>query len=82
MNNDPMIILGPGESFTESPKCRHIISDNASATEPATMVATFIVDTKVVDALGVNGLVIIDEDYRSLAVERKQKPVAIIGGTS
>lgn len=82
MNNDPMIILGPGESFTESPKCRHIISDNASATEPATMVATFIVDTKVVDALGVNGLVIIDEDYRSLAVERKQKPPANIGGTS
>lgn len=73
MNNDPMQILGPGETFTENPGCRHKISDNASATESATMVATFVVDTKVVEKVGVEGLVVIDEEYRSMAAQAKQK---------
>ncbi len=73
MNNDPMQILGPGEIFTESAGCRHKISDNASATEPATMVATFVVDTKVVEKVGIEGLVVIDEEYKLMAAEAKQK---------
>ena len=73
MNNDPMQIFGPGETFTENPGCRHKISDNASATEPAIMVATFVVDTKVVDEVGVEGLVVIDEEYKSMVAEAKQK---------
>jgi hypothetical protein len=73
MNNDPMQIFGPGETFTENPGCRHKISDNASATEPATMIATFVVDTTVVENAGIEGLVIIDEEYRSMAAEAKQK---------
>jgi hypothetical protein len=73
MNYDPMQIFGPGETFTENPGCKHKISDNASATEPATMIATFIVDTKVVEKVGIEGLVVIDEDYKSIAAEAKQK---------
>jgi hypothetical protein len=73
MNNDPMKVFGPGETFTENPGCRHKISDNASATEPAIMVATFVVDTKVVDKVGIEGLVVIDEEYKSMVAEAKQK---------
>ena len=64
MNDEPMGIFGPGETFTENPGCRHRISDNASTTSPAVVVATLIVDTKVVDENGVEGLVVIDEEYR------------------
>ena len=42
MNDDPIKIFGPGETFTENPECRHRISDNASASEPAAIVATLI----------------------------------------
>ena len=73
MNNDPMQIFGPGETFTENPGCKHKISDNASATEPATMIATFVVDTNVVEKVGIEGLVVIDEDYKSIVAEAKQK---------
>lgn len=73
MNYDPMQIFGPGETFTENPGCKHKISDNASATEPATMIATFVVDTEVVEKVGIEGLVVIDEDYKSIVAEAKQK---------
>ncbi|KAE9370394.1 hypothetical protein N431DRAFT_559569 [Stipitochalara longipes BDJ] len=84
MNNEPMKLLGPGETFTEAPGCRHKISDNASTTEPATLVATLIVDTKVVDEVGVEGLVVIDEEYRSMVAEAqaKQKAAEEAGGKS
>ena len=37
------------------------------------MVATFVVDTKVVDEVGIEGLVVIDEEYKSMVAEAKQK---------
>lgn len=64
MNDGPMEIFGPGENFHENPGCRHRIGDNASTTEPALFIATLIVDTKVVEELGVAGLVVVDEEYR------------------
>lgn len=75
MNDESMKLLGPGETFTENPSCRHKISDNASTTEPATIVATMIVDTKVVNEVGIEGLVVIDEGYRVM-VESRQKSLA------
>jgi hypothetical protein len=69
MNNDAMKIFGPGESFFENPGCRHRISDNASETELASIVATLIVDSKVVEEVGIQGLVVIDEEYRKVAME-------------
>jgi hypothetical protein len=73
MNDNPMTIFGPGETFFENPGCRHRISDNASTTEPATIVATLIVDTKVVDEGGIQGLVVIDEEYREVVAQAMSK---------
>jgi quercetin dioxygenase-like cupin family protein len=69
MNDDPMQIFGPGESFFENPGCRHRISDNASITESATIVATLVIDTKVVDEGGIQALVVTDEEYRDVVKE-------------
>ncbi len=68
-----MKLHGPGDTFTENPGCRHIISDNASTTESATMAVTMIVDTKVVDENGIQGLVVIDEKYREMVKQAQQK---------
>lgn len=74
-----MEIFGPGETFKENPGCRHRISDNASATEPAVIIATLFVDTKVVDEGGIESLVVIDEEYREMVIEAKQKSLAETG---
>jgi quercetin dioxygenase-like cupin family protein len=64
MNDDPMKIFHAGGTFHEMPGCHHKISDNASKTEEAMILATFVVDTKVLDRAGIAGLVEIDEEYR------------------
>jgi quercetin dioxygenase-like cupin family protein len=79
MNDAPMAIFGPGESFFENPGCHHRISDNASATEPAQIVANLIVDTKVVEEGGVMGLVVIDEEYREAAMQAMARAAAAAG---
>ncbi|TVY49135.1 hypothetical protein LOCC1_G001200 [Lachnellula occidentalis] len=72
MNNEPMAVFGPGETFTEGPGCRHVVSDNASVREPAVIVATMVVDTRVLDEGGVEGCVVVDEVYREAVMERKE----------
>lgn len=37
-----MLTLGPGEVFYESPSDIHIVSRNASATAPATVLVVFV----------------------------------------
>ena len=64
MNDDPMKIFHTGGTFHEMPGCHHVISDNASDTEEAVIVATLVVDTTVLDQGGIEGLVVIDEEYR------------------
>jgi quercetin dioxygenase-like cupin family protein len=49
VNDGPVIIYRAGESFSEYPGDRHGVSENASATEPARLLAVFVVDTKEVD---------------------------------
>jgi quercetin dioxygenase-like cupin family protein len=39
-------VFHAGESWTEEPGAHHPISENASATEPAKLLAVFVVDTK------------------------------------
>lgn len=77
MNDDPMTIKHAGDSFYEAPGCRHRISDNASQTEEATIIATLILETEVMDALmeesGVAGLVVIDEEYRGQVMAQMAK---------
>lgn len=45
VNEGPVQIYRTGESFTEAPGAHHSISENASDTEPARLLAVFILDT-------------------------------------
>lgn len=45
VNTDPARVYQVGESFFEEPGARHIVSENASETEPASLLAVFVVDT-------------------------------------
>jgi quercetin dioxygenase-like cupin family protein len=45
VNDGPVITYRAGESFSEHPGDRHSVSENASATEPARLLAVFVVDT-------------------------------------
>ena len=45
VNDGPARVYREGEAFQERPGDRHSISENASRTEPASLLATFVVDT-------------------------------------
>jgi quercetin dioxygenase-like cupin family protein len=45
VNDGPVTTYRAGESFSEYPGDRHSVSENASATEPARLLAVFVVDT-------------------------------------
>ena len=45
VNDEPKRIYRAGESFYETPGSRHTVSRNASKTEPAKLLAVFVVDT-------------------------------------
>jgi quercetin dioxygenase-like cupin family protein len=74
MNNAPMAVLKAGDSFFEAPGCRHRISDNASKTEEASLLATLVMETAKAEALieaqGAFGLTLIDEEYAQAVMER------------
>ena len=46
VNDGPVTTYRKGESFSEFPGDRHSVSANASATEPARLLAVFVVDTE------------------------------------
>lgn len=46
VNDGPVKTYRAGENFSEYPGDRHAVSANASKTEPATLLAVFVVDTK------------------------------------
>src|SRR5881397_3849250 len=45
VNNGPTVTYRTGESFSEMPGDRHSVSENASMTGPAKLLAVFVVDT-------------------------------------
>src|ERR1700754_2393782 len=45
VNDGPVTTYRAGQSFSENPGDRHSVSANASATEPARLLAVFVVDT-------------------------------------
>ncbi len=45
VNNRPVVTYHTGQSFSEMPGDRHSVSENASKTEPAKLLAVFVVDT-------------------------------------
>jgi quercetin dioxygenase-like cupin family protein len=46
VDGGPVQVFHAGESWTEKPGARHNINENASATEPARLLAIFVVDAK------------------------------------
>jgi quercetin dioxygenase-like cupin family protein len=46
VEGQPARIYNAGESFYEVPGAHHVVSRNASQTEPAKLLAVFVVDTK------------------------------------
>ncbi len=45
MNDGPTQIYRAGESWYELPAARHLVSRNASKTEPAKLLAVFVLDS-------------------------------------
>jgi quercetin dioxygenase-like cupin family protein len=45
VNDGPVVIYHAGESFSEMPGDRHAVSENASKTAPAKLLAVFVLDT-------------------------------------
>jgi quercetin dioxygenase-like cupin family protein len=45
VDDGPAQVFKAGESFAEKPGAHHVVSENASTTEPAKLVAIFVVDT-------------------------------------
>jgi quercetin dioxygenase-like cupin family protein len=46
VNDGPVTVYHAGESFSEFPGDRHSVSENASTTKPARLLAVFVVDTE------------------------------------
>lgn len=46
VNNGPLTTYRAGENFSEFPGDHHGVSENASATKPARLLAVFVVDTE------------------------------------
>jgi quercetin dioxygenase-like cupin family protein len=44
VNDGPAKVFKQGESWTEAPGAHHVVSENASATKPAKLLAVFVVD--------------------------------------
>jgi quercetin dioxygenase-like cupin family protein len=49
VNDGPVTTYRAGESFSENPGDHHAVSENASATKPARLLAVFVVDTAETD---------------------------------
>ena len=49
VNDGPVTVYKAGQSFSEMPGDRHSISANASETQPARLLAVFVVDTNEKD---------------------------------
>jgi quercetin dioxygenase-like cupin family protein len=45
VNNGPVVTYHAGQNFSEMPGDRHTLDENASKTEPAKLLAVFVVDT-------------------------------------
>ena len=45
VNDGPVVIYRAGQNFPETPGDRHTLDENASKTEPAKLLAVFVVDT-------------------------------------
>jgi quercetin dioxygenase-like cupin family protein len=51
VNDGPAIVYKAGQNFSEFPGDRHTLDENASKTEPAKLLAVFVVDTDTKEPL-------------------------------
>jgi len=51
VNNGPVVTYRAGQNFSEMPGDRHTVDENASKTEPAKLLAVFVVDTDAKELL-------------------------------
>jgi len=63
MNDGEPTVIKKGGTWYEAPGCHHRISDNNSKTEPATLLATFIIKTEILEKEGMEVLVQVDPEY-------------------
>lgn len=49
VNDGPVVTYRAGQNWSENPGDRHLVSANASTTEPARLLAVFVVDTNEKD---------------------------------
>ncbi|KAI5461849.1 hypothetical protein BGZ63DRAFT_356605, partial [Mariannaea sp. PMI_226] len=66
MNDEPTRVYEQGETWFEAPGCHHKVSDNYSLTDSTKLLATFVVDTEVVERGGIAALVEYDEEYKDI----------------
>jgi quercetin dioxygenase-like cupin family protein len=45
VEGEPVRVYHAGETWSEAPGAHHVVSENASATQPAELLAVFLVDT-------------------------------------
>ena len=64
MNDQPTMVVRTGDSWYEAPGCYHRVSDNASKTEELVLLATFVLDSEVLEREGPAALVQIDEEWK------------------
>ena len=74
MNCSPTQRIKQGESWYEEPGCHHVTSANASDTEPLELLATFVVETKVIVEGGPAALVVVDEEYKDVKIAVDMSP--------
>jgi hypothetical protein len=70
MNDGEPGIYGEGEHWYEAPGCYHRISDNASETERAVLLVTFVIKTQIFEEHGLGVLVQVEPEYLEGAIEQ------------
>ncbi|PYH44583.1 cupin domain-containing protein [Aspergillus saccharolyticus JOP 1030-1] len=72
MNDEPMRLVQQDGSWYEAPGCHHRISANASESEPAVFVVSFVLETELLEREGPGVLVQIDEEYREVVAGKRK----------
>ena len=70
MNDEDPATYKAGEHWYEAPGCYHRVSDNASETERAVLLVTFIIQTEILEKEGLEVLVRVEPEYLDGAREQ------------
>ncbi|KAF2813112.1 uncharacterized protein BDZ99DRAFT_249738 [Mytilinidion resinicola] len=73
MNDGPTTVLERGGAWYEAPGCHHKVSMNASEIEEYVIVASFVVESRVVEEGGYAALVVVDPEYADVKMTPEAK---------